>query len=85
MQMIEKCPVCDTENIRVYDTECVGLVEDHYFCKTCGYFREMAYSPTIEGIAIPDHMTPEEHDKLYGKIIKNKKLKLYDKEIVNCL
>lgn len=44
------CPVCGTENTRTYYTEEFGLVEDHYFCRTCGYFSEMAYSPTYEGV-----------------------------------
>lgn len=48
-----KCPVCGTVNTRTYDTIEVGLCEDHYFCKHCGYFYELAYSPAYEGICYP--------------------------------
>lgn len=45
-----KCPLCGTENERTYRTESVGLVEDYYQCKHCGYFFEMCYSEPHEGI-----------------------------------
>ena len=85
METIEKCQVCGTENIRIHHQECVGTVEDHYFCKQCGYFRHMAYSPVIEGVAIPPAMTAEEFEKIYGEIVRQKKLKIYDRSILDCL
>lgn len=50
MEEVMSCPVCGADNIRIYYTEEIGLVEDHYFCETCGYWEEMAYSPTYAGI-----------------------------------
>lgn len=85
MEVQENCPICNKENSRIYSTECVGVVEDHYFCEQCGYFRHMAYSPVIEGVAIPEGMTPEEHNAKYGEIIAQKKLKMYHRSIFDYL
>lgn len=46
------CPVCGHTNIREYYAEDVGLVEEYYHCDNCGYFSEMFYGPTSEGIDI---------------------------------
>lgn len=51
-QKIEKCPVCGADNIREYDTMEFCVCEDYYLCKRCGYFSEMSYSPTHEGIEL---------------------------------
>ena len=50
MEQMMKCPLCGTENKRTYYSEDVGLVEDHYVCKYCGYTKEMAYSPEYVGV-----------------------------------
>lgn len=50
MEKPMNCPICGAVNIREYLTEDVGLVEEYYYCKNCGYFSEMAYSPVHEGI-----------------------------------
>ena len=82
MEKVEKCPVCGKENVRKYYTECVGTVEDYYFCAECGYFRYMAYSPVIEGYCIPKSLTPKEHEALYGKKVKELNLSFFrDEEI----
>lgn len=52
MEKPMNCPVCGTVNIRKYWTEEIGLVEEYYFCKDCGYFSEMSYSPVHEGISL---------------------------------
>lgn len=52
MERIEKCPVCGTENKRIYDTLEYMICEDHYYCNKCGYFSEMAYSPVHDGIEL---------------------------------
>ena len=85
MERIEECPVCGKENKRIYYTEDVGLVEDHYFCPNCGYFREMAYSPVLEGVAIPDGISKREHNALFGEIIRRKNFKMYENDILSCL
>ena len=85
METMEACPVCGTENKRISSTECVGIVEDHYICPNCGYFREMAYSPMIEGVVVPNNMDKAKHESLYGQIIKAKQLTMYDSSILNML
>lgn len=77
MQKKMACPVCGKENTRTYHTECVGLVEDYYYCPECGYFDQMAYSPRYTGILIPDNVTPEEHNKKFGQRIAELKLKTF--------
>lgn len=84
MEKLEKCPVCDKENVRIYHTDCVGLVEDHYHCPKCGYFREMTYSPITEGVAIPEGMDKITHNILYGPRIQQKKLTIYPSSILEC-
>lgn len=64
MERQMKCPICGTENTRLYWTECVGVVEDYYSCDRCGYFHEMAYSPYHEGIELMNN--PK---KLFQQII----------------
>lgn len=76
MEKIEKCSVCNTENIRTYYSDEGGLTEDYYTCENCGYFRQMAYSPTEEGIKIPLTKTYDEIIKSYGYKIHELKLKI---------
>lgn len=83
MEQMMPCPVCGTSNKRVSHAESVGVVEDHYICNRCGYFREMAYSPVFEGIAVPAGMDPQEHNKLYGETINLMKIKVYDSTILD--
>ena len=52
MEEKRKCHICGQENTRKYWTGCVGIVEDYYYCEKCGYFSEMAYSPTYEGLEV---------------------------------
>ena len=68
-----KCPVCKTENDYFSWHEEVGLVEQHYYCENCGYFIEMVYSPTLEGMLIGYVNEEEELDK------KNKREKYKDR------
>ena len=67
MDEIMSCPICGTENKRAYSTECMGIVENHYFCSNCGYFDEMAYSPRYTGICLPDGMSKEKWIQKYGE------------------
>lgn len=53
METIKNCPVCGKSNKYVYHSEEVGLVEEYYSCSNCGYFVQMTYSPTDEGVIIP--------------------------------
>lgn len=80
MVKLMNCPVCGTENKREYYTDCVGLVEDHYLCKKCGYFYQMAYSPALDGIVIPDGMSHEEFSSLYGNKAEELHLRIYTPE-----
>ena len=56
MERIEKCPVCGTENKRIYDTLEYMICEDYYYCDKCGYFSEMAYSPVHNGIELKPNL-----------------------------
>ncbi len=83
MEKMMPCPICGNSNKRIWHAESVGVVEDHYICTNCGYFREMAYSPVLEGIAVPEGMDPQEHNKLYGETINLMKIKVYDSTILD--
>jgi hypothetical protein len=76
--------VCNKENVRIYHTDCVGIVEDHYHCSKCGYFRETTYSPVTEGVDIPEGIDKITHNILYGARIKQKKIKIYPSSILEC-
>lgn len=52
MKRVEKCPVCVEFNHRDFEYCELGICEDYYTCKECGYFYTMAYSPVIEGIDV---------------------------------
>ena len=52
METITSCPICGTPNTRTYWSEENWLVEEYYYCNTCGYFLEMCYSPAYDGIEI---------------------------------
>lgn len=70
MKKNEKCLICGQENIRTYYTGDWGLEEEYYYCPNCGYFRQMAYSPMIEGITEAEGKTFEEVKQLYGDKIE---------------
>ena len=44
------CPICGKENERIAYWDAGYLAEEHYHCDRCSYFREMCYSPSLEGI-----------------------------------
>ena len=85
MQVIMNCPVCGQENKRDFYTECIGIVEDHYHCKQCGYIVEMAYSPVFKGIVVPNNANKEEHVAKYRDKITELNLNVYDKKDVGFL
>lgn len=64
MKRKEPCSVCGTENDYFSYHEDVGLVEEHYYCENCGFFVEMAYSPSICGMTTGYADEKEEQDKL---------------------
>lgn len=77
------CNVCGTENPYLWYSEDVGLVEEHYYCENCGFFIEMAYSPSIIGMTVGYDDEKEEQDKLekrekYKDRIKELGLKCYN-------
>ena len=46
----EPCPICGKINKRTYYSKDIGLVEDYFYCKNCGYGYEMCCSPVREYI-----------------------------------
>lgn len=53
MEDVMNCPVCNAVNKHYIQKEWgIGTVEEFYRCCNCGYFSEMAYSPTHEGIEL---------------------------------
>lgn len=53
MKTFEKCIICGAENIREYHSNgSIGIVEDNYYCKNCGYTYNMCYSKPVESIKI---------------------------------
>jgi transposase-like protein len=77
MKYIEKCPICDTENTRETHSECVGTVEDYYFCSCCGYFSVVEYSPRMTGINLPENMTKAEFMEKYGERVNKHNIQIY--------
>ena len=45
----------------------------------------MAYSPVLEGVAIPDGISKREHNALFGEIIRRKNFKMYENDILSCI
>ena len=75
MKRQENCLICGKENTRTYYTEeGIGIVEEYYYCPECGYFRQMAYNPMLEGMTDPEGKTFEEVKKLYGDKIEKAEL-----------
>ena len=52
---MENCPICNYSKYRYvyYTEEYWGIVEQHGYCKRCGYTIEQAYSGVIEGFTPP--------------------------------
>ena len=62
MTYMQKCPVCGTLNERDIWYMEIGICEDHYFCRRCSYFSDMAYSSYYIGIG--DDYPKEYEDKV---------------------
>ena len=63
MISMQNCPVCGTLNERDVSTMFgIGICEDHYFCRRCSYFSDMAYSSYYVGIG--DDYPKEYEDKV---------------------
>lgn len=45
------CPICKSKTFEYdsYREDCWGVVEQHGYCKRCGYRIEQAYSPIMDG------------------------------------
>lgn len=55
----EKCPVCGTLNVRTTLCCSLGLVEDKYFCRHCGFLVWADYSRPLRGICPPEEKKEE--------------------------
>lgn len=78
MNVKATCNVCGTENDYFSFSEWVGVVEKHYFCKNCGFFVEMSYSPELRGMCITNNEDMLEQQKKYENKIKELNLEYYD-------
>lgn len=71
IETIEKCSICGKHNKRQYWVDFGTIVEDYYYCDSCGYFYEVAYGAIHDGIKLFKH--PLKLIKQLFTLLKNRK------------
>ena len=73
-----RCPICNSRNYKyqLYKEEFWGAmieVEQHGWCKDCGYWIEQCYSPVYEGFADCKRGWQDSEGKYHSKNVKKHK------------
>jgi hypothetical protein len=69
------CPICKSKNFEYvsYSEYCYGTVEQHGYCRRCGYIVEQAYSPVYEAFHDVKHGFVNTNGEYISKNVKKHK------------